>query len=239
MNKLKAWLRPNLLTKEDKTDFIAVPITSGSVGVEEIIDSIKEDGMEVTKETALNVIQRFNGKVIELLQNGNNVSTGLVYLQPTIKGVFFDKTWNPKKHKVNIAVTLGQALRKAIEQVVVEILGTQSDISEILSITDKFTGKTDGSLTKGKVAELKGSHLKVVGDHPSIGIKFRNIDNNAETKVETADIVTNSPSQLMIMVPTTLETGQYELSVTTQFTGSKTLLKEPKTITFHLPISIG
>lgn len=239
MSKLKAWLRPNLLTKEDKTDFIAVPITSGSVGVEEIIDSIKQDGMEVTKETALNVIQRYNGKVIELLQNGNNVSTGLVYLQPTIKGVFFDKTWNPEKHKVNIAVTLGQALRKAIEQVVVEILGTQSDIAEILSITDKFTGKTDGSLTKGKVAELKGSHLKVVGDLPSIGIKFRNIDNNAETKVDTADIVTNSPSQLMIMVPTTLEAGQYELSVTTQFSGGNTILKEPKTITFHLPISIG
>lgn len=239
MSKLKAWLRPNLLTKEDKTDFIAVPITNGSVGVEEIIDSIKQDGMEVTKETALNVIQRYNGKVIELLQNGHNVSTGLVYLQPTIKGVFFDKTWNPEKHKVNIAVTLGQALRKAIEQVVVEILGTQSDISEILSITDKFTGKTDGSLTKGKVAELKGSHLKVVGDHPSIGIKVRNIDNNAETKVDTADIVTNSPSQLMIMVPTTLEAGQYELSVTTQFSGGNTILKEPKTITFHLPISIG
>lgn len=238
MSKLKAWLRPNLLTKEDKTDFIAVPITNGSVGVEEIIDSIKQDGMEVTKETALNVIQRYNGKVIELLQHGHNVNTGLVYLQPTIKGVFYDKTWNPEKHKVNIAVTLGQALRKAIEQVVVEILGTQSDISEILSITDKFTGKTDGSLTKGKVAELKGSHLKVVGDHPSIGIKFRNIDNNAETKVDTADIVTNSPSQLMIMVPTTLEAGQYELSVTTQFMGNKNLLKEPKTITFSLPISI-
>lgn len=189
MNKLKAWLRPNLLTKEDKTDFIAVPITSGSVGVE-------------------------------------------------VKGVFFDKTWNPEKHKVNIAVTLGQALRKAIEQVVVEILGTQSNIAEILSITDKFTGKTDGSLTKGKVAELKGSHLKVAGDLPSIGIKFRNIDNNAETKVDTADIVTNSPSQLMIMVPTTLEAGQYELSVTTQFMGNKNLLKEPKTITFSLPISI-
>lgn len=239
MSKLKAWLRPNLLTKEDKTDFIAVPITNGSVGVEEIIDSIKQDGMEVTKETALNVIQRYNGKVIELLQNGHNVNTGLVYLQPTIKGVFFDKTWNPEKHKVNIAVTLGQALRKAIEQVVVEILGTQSDIAEILSIIDKFTGKTDGSLTKGKVSELKGSHLKVVGEHPSIGIKFRNIDNNAETKVDTADIVTNSPSQLMIMVPTTLEAGQYELSVTTQFSGGNTILKEPKTITFHLPISIG
>lgn len=235
---MKAWLRPNLLTKEDKTDFIAVPITSGSVGVEDIITSIKQDGMEVTKETALNVIQRYNGKVIELLQSGHNVNTGLVYLQPTIKGVFYDKTWNPEKHKVSIAVTLGQALRKAIEKISVEILGTQSDIAEILSITDKFTGKTDGSLTKGKVAELKGSNLKVVGDHPSIGIKFRNIDTNTETKVDTADIVTNSPSQLMIMVPTTLEAGQYELSVTTQFMGNKNLLKEPKTITFSLPISI-
>ncbi len=42
MNTLKAWLRPNLLTKDDPNDFVAVPLSAGSLGITEIIDALKK-----------------------------------------------------------------------------------------------------------------------------------------------------------------------------------------------------
>ena len=82
-------------------------------------------------------------------------------MHPSIKGVFTDKTWNPEKHKLYVSITQGQELKKYMAQVSVEILGIQADNFEIFSITDKSTGKSDGSLTKGKIAELKASPIKL------------------------------------------------------------------------------
>lgn len=41
MSKLNAWLRPNLLT-EDPNDFVAVPVSAGSIGIADIIHELKK-----------------------------------------------------------------------------------------------------------------------------------------------------------------------------------------------------
>jgi len=51
--------------------------------------------------------------------------------------------------------------------------------------------------------------------------------------------VLNEPSRLLVLVPATLEAGEYELSVTTQFTGGNTLLKAPRTVVLSLPVIIA
>lgn len=229
MQKMKAWLRPNLLTKEDKTDFIAVPVRNGSVNVEDIIRAIKDDGTEITSATSRNVLQRFFKKLIEFLAEGYNVNIGILNMHPSIKGVFTDKTWNPEKHKLYVSVTQGQELKKAMAQVSVDILGIQADNFEIFSITDKSTGKSDGSLTKGKIAELKGSHIKILGEDGSIGLKFTNIETQEVVSIALSDIAINDPSTILFLVPPDIETGTYEVSVTTQFSGSSVALKQPKT----------
>jgi hypothetical protein len=47
-------------------------------------------------------------------------------------------------------------------------------------------------------------------------------------KVDSSDIVTNNPSELIIVTPE-LTAGTYHLSVTTQFSGSSKPLNEPRT----------
>ncbi|MBT0551058.1 DNA-binding domain-containing protein [Riemerella anatipestifer] len=239
MNTLKAWLRPNLLTKDDPNDFVAVPLLGGSLGITEIVNALKKEGMEIQTETAVDIITRFNRKASELVLNGYSVNTGLVYMRPAIKGVFYDKTWDKEKHSVYVNVNQGTDLRKAANDTKVEILGEQSSPMSVFSITDKATGKADGTLTKGKNAELKGTYIKIDGNDPKNGIVFKNLDTQQEVKLSAEHIVLNEPSRLLILVPADLEAGNYELSITTQRSSGNALLKDPRTEILATPVVIG
>ncbi|MRM82781.1 DNA-binding domain-containing protein [Riemerella anatipestifer] len=239
MNTLKAWLRPNLLTKDDPNDFVAVPLLGGSLGITEIIEALKKEGMEIQTETAVDIITRFNRKASELALNGYSVNTGLVYMRPAIKGVFYDKTWDKEKHSVYVNVNQGTDLRKAANDTKVEILGEQSSPMSVFSITDKTTGKADGTLTKGKNAEIKGTYIKIDGNDPKNGIVFKNLDTQNEVKLAKDNIVLNEPSRVLILVPADLETGNYELSITTQRSSGNALLKDPRTEILATPVVIG
>lgn len=235
---LRAWLRKNQLT-DDPNDYMASIIVNGSVGINTIVDELQNEGMELKCETVIDIISRFNRKAADLVLSGYNVNTGLVYMRPVIKGVFYDKTWNPATNSVYITINQSMDLRNAVAETVVEIMGEQADPLEILSLTDKTTGKTDGTLTPGRNAELKGSYLKIAGENPDCGIAFKNMSTQAITKLTLADIVLNEPSRLMIFVPSTLEAGEYELSVSTQYSGGGKPLTQSRTAIFSLPIAIA
>ncbi len=235
---LKAWIRKNQLT-EDPNDYMASVVVNGSIGINAIVDELQNEGMELKRETVIDIISRFNRKAADMVLSGYNVNTGLVYMRPVIKGVFYDKIWNPETNSVYIAINQGMDLRNAVAETVVEIMGEQADPLEIFSLTDTTTGKTDGTLTPGRNAELKGSYLKIAGENPDCGITFRNTATQAVTKLAAGDIVLNEPSRLLILVPATLEAGEYELSVTTQFTGGNTLLKAPRTVVLDMPVIIA
>ena len=226
-NTLKAWLRDNPLTS-DPSDFVGVPASVGSISIAEIVAELKKEGMEIKEETAIDIISRFNRKSTELVLQGYVVNTGLVIMRPAIKGAFRDRTWDKDKHSVYVNVNQGAELRKAISQTKVEFLGEQSSPMAIFGITDLSTGKTDGTLTKGKNAEIKGTYLKVAGTHADNGVYLTNIDTKAKTKL--TDLVLNEPSRLLVLIPTSLPAGNYELSITTQFSSGKNVfLKEPRT----------
>lgn len=235
---LKAFLRKNQLT-ENPNDFVAQPVTNGSVNAHDIAQAMQKEGMEFKTETVIDIVSRFNRMAADMVLSGYNVNTGLVYMRPSIKGVFFGKTWEPNKHNLYVAISQGSELRKAIAETSVDILGEQADLIEILSLLDNTTGKTDGTLTKGRPAEIKGSYLKVAGENENCGITFRNIDTKAEIKLPSTDIILNEPSRLLIMIPTTLKAGEYELKITTQFTAANKLLKEPRTAILGFPVIVA
>jgi hypothetical protein len=237
-NLLKAWLKKNQLTP-DPNDYTASVVSNGSVGVDQIITEIIADGIELKSETILNALTRFNSKAASLALSGYNVNTGLVYMRPVIKGPFYGKTWDPEVNSVYISITQGVALRTAVAETTVEILGEQSDPLEIYSINDQTSGKTDGTLTKGRNAEIKGSYLKIAGDNEACGIAFVNTTTQEATKLAITDIVINEPSRLLIFVPSTLAAGEYELAVTTQYSGGGNLLKQPRTVTFGTLVTVS
>lgn len=237
MTKLNAWLRLNHLT-EEKGDYVATPQAAGSLNITDLVADLQREGMEIKAETAVDIITRFNRKAAERVLSGYNVNTGLVYMRPVIKGVFRDKTWNPATHSVYVAMNQGMDLRRAVAGTTVEILGEQAEPMAIYTVTDSTTGATDGTLTKGRNAELKGTYLKIAGSDPANGVVFRNIDTKEETRLAPGDIALNEPSRLLILVPAALAAGEYELVVTTQYTGANKVLKEPRKVVLGMPVIV-
>ena len=85
---------------------------------------------------------------------------------------------------------------------------------------------------------IRGAYLKVVGDDASVGIAIRNKENDTVTKVTEDMFATNNPSELIFLVPTELIDGEYELTVTTQYTkGTGITLKTPRSVS--IPVHVG
>lgn len=238
MSTLRAWLKPNHLTA-DTSDYTAVPDTNGTFSIEQIVDDMQREGVELQSETLIDVINRFNRLAARRVTEGYAVNTGLVNMRPMIKGAFHDSTVDPTRHRVYISVTQGTDLRKAVANTQIEIQGMLPELIAIQSVTDTYTGKRDGSLTKGRNAEIRGSFIKIVGDGAGVGVAFTKTGDGTRTQLDAHDIVINEPSRVLIMVPTTLAAGTYELSITTQFTGSNKILKKPRKAICKTEITIA
>jgi hypothetical protein len=238
VRKLKAWLKKNYLTPEEN-DFNAIVESFGSINPDGVIAELVADGMELKPETVRDVVSRYNRKCIDMVLRGYNVNTGIVYMHTTIKGVFYDKTWNPERNHLHVVISQGTDLRAAVAETTVEIMGEHPDPIALFSITDLSTGKTDGTLTLGFNAELKGTYIKIAGDDDSCGIYLSNIDTAEETKIAAQYIAVNDPSRILIIVPPTLAAGSYELRVVTQFTGANKTLNKPRSVTLSYTVVIG
>jgi hypothetical protein len=234
---LKAWLRKNPFATK-RNSFIIVIESFGSINLDGIIEELKADGMELKPETARDVISRYNRKCIDLSLRGYNVNTGLVYMKTAARGVTYDKTWNPERNRLHMAISQGTDIQTALDGVSVEIMGEHPDPADLFSITDLYTGKTDGSVTPGFNAELKGTYIKITGGDESCGLYLRNVDTGEDSKLEPHHIAVNDPSRILFIVPAGLSAGTYELRVVTQYTVSRKALKHPRAVTLRYYITV-
>ena len=237
IKKLKAWLVKNHLT-EDPSDFVAVVDSNGSIDLEGIVEELIAEGMELKRETAIDVISRFNRKCINLIVRGFRISTGLVHIHITIRGAVFDKKWDPERNKLHFSITPDGALRREAAETSVEILGERGDMISLFNITDLSTGKSDGSIRRGFNAELKGAYIKLAGTDPSVGVYLHGIDTGEEIKLPETSIVINEPSRVLLLIPGEVAVGSYELHVTTQYTVGSHPLKTPRTAVLSTIVSI-
>jgi hypothetical protein len=235
---LNAYLVANLLTPAPNDYWISA-LRNGSVGLKELAQFVIDDGCEINIATLIDAVTRLNAKTAELVASGVNVDNGLVYLRANVKGAAYDQTWNAETNPVQIVTTPGTLLRKVAAATTVRILGVKSDSMAIVSVTDLYTQFTDGSLTRGRNAEIRGTNIKIAGEHPDVGLSLRHIPTGAVTRMDTADIVLNEPSRLLLLLPAHLADGEYELTVTTQYNVSSKLLKTPHSATLPYPVIIA
>ena len=238
MNQLKGWLKPNDLTP-DPTDYNCIIESFGSAGVDDIIRALTDEGMELKPETVRDVVTRYNRKCAETVFRGVNVNTGLVLMRPVVKGAFYDKKWDAKRNKLYVAITQGATLRAEAANTSVQIMGEHPDPIAIYSVADLSTGKTDGTLTRGFNAEVKGAFIRIAGDDEACGIYLRNADTGDDTKLDARYIAVNDPSRVMFIVPNDLAEGVYELRIVTQYTAGAKALKQPRNASLQYVLEIA
>ena len=228
---LKGWLIDNSVTTDNKTDKILLLHSTGSLDLDDVLEEMQKQDTGLRPETMRHSVTLYNRVLTDLILNGYSVNTGLFRAVAQLTGVIEGGVWNKEKNSIYVSFTQDKALREAIAQTAVEILGEKSNIMYILETEDKKTGLKDGSATAGRNFFVRGAMLKVVGDHESVGVTLTN-EAKAVTKL-TDDLITiNNPSSLTLLLPADLAEGEYTLTVMTQFANSGHMLKTPRILNY-------
>lgn len=229
--QINGQLADNTVTVDDKTDMILVPVSNGHADQERIIAEMKAEDSGLREETIQHVFNLQKRVIKRLLMSGVSVNTGLYYASASFRGVIENSTWNAQKNEIVVNFNPGADLREAIKKTSVNIIGEKGSAIYIGAVTDASTRAQDSSATAGRAFTLTGSKLKVVGDHPSVGITLTAENGGKVTKVTEDLFVVNDPSKVTFIIPPTLTNGTYLLKLTTQFGNhSKTLLKAPRSV---------
>lgn len=228
-NVLKAWLVDNTVTTDDKTDKIFQLETTRSIDKEIILDRMVAKNPGVRRETMALGIELMEEVVAEALMNGESVNTGLFRGVAQFRGVAKQNAWDAATNSIYVSLTQGKALREAIKDTRVDVLGERPTKFYIGSGQDATTRATDFSATAGRNFILFGKNLTVAGTDPSVGVTLASAATGTVTKIDNDMIVLNEPSRLIILLPASLEDGEYMLTVTTQYRGGGgALLKTPR-----------
>ena len=223
-NKLQGWLAPNTLT-EDPNDRILVLNSAGTGDNEQLYEEMREEDTGLRRETLVHVVTLYERIVARALMNGHNVNTGLFYAVPRFIGPVEDGQWNPAKNDIYVAFTQNRVLREEIRNTKVEILGY------ITGVQDCSNNIKDGHITPGRNFRITGSRIRIEGTDEKVGITFRNLADDTVTKVTSDMFGTNNPSELIFIAPTGLADGEYEMTLTTQYSGNtQRFLKTPRSI---------
>ena len=241
----KVWLTPNLLTKDIDNDYIAEVSTSKqTLRNEDIAQRIVDEGSEIKYDTLLSIINQHDRIIREAVCDGYSVLTGVGQYSPRVTGSWIGKSANfdPSVNKLTLDMVLSKEMRDALATVGVEVLGVKEGGGAAIGlVTDTLTEATDGTITPGEDILIEGTKIKIAGDPDLCGVYFIPRDAPEETiyKVDRR-LTQNNPSSIIARVPATLEPGAYTLRVVTQYTNSgSTLLKEPRTIEYELPLVVS
>ncbi|WP_346985864.1 DNA-binding domain-containing protein [Chryseobacterium sp. POE27] len=239
LHRIKAYLYDNVLTKDNPNDFTARTVSERSLNVQQICQAaVSRGGADISASSMEHATELFLKEMAYQLCDGFSVNTGYFTASTTIRGVFDSpsETFNKDKHSIIFQFNQGEKLRSEIPNIEVNILGVAESSAVILQVTDVKSGSVNDLLTPGRNLKIVGSKIKVAGEDASIGVFFVDATTQARTKVDSSDIVTNNPSEVMVVIPT-LPAGTYNLEVVTQY-GGGTLLKDARTATLDKILTV-
>jgi hypothetical protein len=241
LHKSKAYLYDNVLTKDNQNDLIARISSDRSLNIAQVSDiAVKRGGANISAASMTHAVELWLGEMAYQLCDDFAVNTGYFTAKMHINGVFDspNERFNPEKHTLSVDFQQGALLRKELQRVDVEILGVADTALAVLQVTDVKSGSINDLITPNRNLRIVGQKLKIVGEDEANGVYFVNQDTQVRTKVDASDMVTNNPSELIIVIPV-LTAGSYLLEVVTQYGGnSKVMLKESRKAIFNKTLTV-
>ena len=230
-------LYDNLLT-ERKGDYTAKPRITGTLYNTDIAARIVAARTEYQHGTILNILDMADSHKVQAIAEGKSVVDGVGQYLVNVQGAFEGEKaqFEPGKHALGITYTMGKLLRKTLKLVKVVVNGVAAVGPVINTVTDSTSKAINGQLSSGGALVLGGVNLKIQGDYPSIGVYLTPTTEGA-APMKAPVVIANSPSQVIVQMPT-LADGQYTVSLTTQYSGSRNV-KEPRTYTFPIILIVG
>lgn len=230
-------LYDNILT-EKKGDCSGKVNITGTIHNKEIAERIVKERTEYRLETIINILELADKKKVEVIASGKSFVDGVGQYMLNVSGSFNGEqpAFDPQIHKLGVTYTPGKQLLSELKNISLNPrLAVTGPV--INTVTDSTSGTVDGILTSQGSAILNGNTLLLKGDNPSIGIYLipDGSDQSQAKKVKT--IVQNTNTQIIFQIPK-LAVGQYSLRVTTQAGAGYSLVKEPRSYTFPILLTV-
>jgi hypothetical protein len=229
------------LTLSERTDdrFGRV-VTTKSLREDDLITiAVKQrtDLNPTTLRASLDILKEI---AIREIANGASVQFGLGFFGLDVRGIFIGDhaQWNPDVNSLHVKTAASSELRTAIKNVHVKVLGMASSGAVINTLMDKSSGEENTRLTPGGGVNLTGSKIRIAGESADNGIRIIEQNTGAEHLVKMESVLINDPKKVTFIVPAGLPAGDYKLSLTTQYSNGKTMLKEPRTCLFNYVLAV-
>ncbi|MDR1003765.1 MAG: DUF4469 domain-containing protein [Prevotellaceae bacterium] len=228
--ELYVQLTDNPLTPDDDSDFIAKALPGESLDRNGILAEALSKNPGLEPETLGMVYDVLMRTMKELLLSGKRLNTELFSAGVAYSGIVEKGVWDYDRNKVRINFTQSRDLADACNNDVhINITSEQSLPMYINSVSAAATrGGERNTVAAGKPAVFTGKNIQLAGTDPSVGVTLRNVQTGAVSKVDTDMFSQNTKSKLAFVIPAGLADGEYELKVTTQFSGTNTLLKSTR-----------
>jgi len=165
-NILKVWLRKNQQIT-DSTEYNTRVVVKGMKGMTEIVDELIKEGLTVDRETALDLVARFNRKTADMVLSGFNVNTGLVNLRTSVRGPLHGGKWNPAVNWLDVTITPGKDLYDAVAETTVELLGEKDEPMQTYDLSNQPNQFKVSSQVQTEVRTLN------IPGEPACGMAFR------------------------------------------------------------------
>jgi hypothetical protein len=223
-------MRPNILDHKQET-FRAQIVNSESFTTEDLIDYVSRTNAGVSKPEVVSIEAAFEDAFAYFLSQGKFFRSPLLRLSLSIRGSY-QKGEHPKAESIHANAVAGSLLQQAATKAELKV-GQETIKWAIDRIFDVSTKQADSVLTIGKNIRIEGKGLALVGD--AAVLEF--ISDTAPLVTVQADrLAVNTPSLLVLDVPTTLTPGPYHINIVTQYTSGSTA-NAPHTITYDVVLN--
>jgi hypothetical protein len=240
LHRIKAYLYDNPFNR-NMGNYIAHVSSEDSLNVKEIAEAaVSRGGADVSVAVMEHSVELWLQEMAYQVCDGFSVNAGWFTASVRVRGLFdspqdnFDKD----KHAILFEFRQGAKLRKELSAVTLDILGIADLGAVIAQVTDMKTGSINDLLTPGRNLQIAGNKIKVVGNEPEVGIRFRAAD-NPETVYAVAlnDIAVNNSRKVVAFIPE-MPVGEYKLEISTQFIKGTQLLERPRTAVFDKILTV-
>jgi hypothetical protein len=228
---IKYALYPNNLTGRPN-DYRAIVQNQNSCSREDLINDMINNGSTVTKADALSVLEDYQATIRRRLEDGDSINDPLFQIRAYFSGVFkgLRDEYDHPRHSLDLKAFPGAYLKEIAENLTVEKVRGSTPRPEPQVLKDLGSDTTNKIITPGGAADLKGRQLKIDIEDPEQGLFL--ISEGTETRIET--LVRNKPSNLIFMIPDTLQSGEYELEVRSLIRNSN----DPRTGYLHSILTV-
>jgi hypothetical protein len=228
-------LENNLLTKDKPNDRYARVVNQHSYTEEDLAAVIARRNIGISKPEALAMLEAASEIQLEWLAAGSSINLRLAHFHPSIPGSYEEGEYPTE---ALIRITPSKEVAETAKKIPLRHVEAVNPI-HIEFVYDVKSGTTNDKVTRGGTVKITGHNLKIAGDNPAVGIEFISLeDPEAIYRIPAVDIVTNNPSELMIIAPMMVTGEKVALKVTTQYVNSAKTLKTPRSVTFERELTV-